>query len=869
MKIKTALAGALLMCGATVVAQHATPDVEMRSAWIATVYRIDWPSSTISSTGNATQIASQKNDLTRMLDSMAVNNMNAANLQIRSRCDAMYKSSYEPWSSDLVSKRGLDPGYDPFEFFVEECHKRGMEAHAWINPYRYESSKGAWNGTPGAYRETHPEWLMDYGSASILNPGLPEVRQRICDIVREICTNYDLDGLLFDDYFYLQGTPMSDDADLYNAYLAEGGTLSQADWRRDNVNQMIADVYRTIKEVKPWVRFGVSPAGLTCTSEDVARKHGVPRCTSGSEYQYNGIFSDPLAWLEQKSLDYISPQIYWGIGYASADYNIICKWWSDRMPAYGRHLFVSHDIASLTASSKAGMNRASGPNVTTFAEYSDEIDLAREYSLDGCPGSIFYSVKFLYKTAPKFAHYLRNTVYTRKALLPPMTWFNVPRQGLVEGMTLAADGTLKWNDVEGMRYAVYANDELLGLSYTNSYAIPADKRAARLEVAIVDRYGNVYNRRTLGADVHTLPAPKLLSPVNGENAEAPFDLQWSAVDGAESYQVEIYDNAAMTTPIGTRRVDGATTVAWSEFNGTPRTGNIWWRVLPMGPNAIGEWSDAASFNLITMAITGPAANATDVSLTPTFTWEGPSRPVTLEIATDEDFNNVVYTAEAPTASHTVAKYALSGYTNYIARIYYRNGDATCISEPVRFTTLAVPVTTPVVARPVAGGTLYADQPISFAPIEGVKLLRVEVSATTAFSSRTSYVSSAVSTTDFTDAHVAGEIKLSSKPLVHGNTYYLRARASFGSADGTVNSEYTEPISFVYSSEDSGVDDVTADLAGLAIEGLTVSVGGNAAIALYNVDGTLAAGGTGRVTAPCGGIYLVRSGAAATKVVLRD
>ena len=216
---------------------------ETRSAWVATVWQLDWPSNVITSTGNESQIKRQKDDLIKMLDSLSVNNMNAVNFQVRSRSDAMYKSSYEPWSTDLVSQRGLDPGWDPLEFCVAECHARGMECHAWVNPYRFESVQHQWDNTPMNYRETHPEWVMDVKEAAILNPGNPEVTKQICDIIAEIVTNYDVDGVLFDDYFYLSGTPASADADLYSAYQSDGGALSLNDWRRDNVNK--------IREVNP------------------------------------------------------------------------------------------------------------------------------------------------------------------------------------------------------------------------------------------------------------------------------------------------------------------------------------------------------------------------------------------------------------------------------------------------------------------------------------------------------------------------------------------------------------------------------------------------------------------------------------------
>ncbi|MGL5894261.1 MAG: glycoside hydrolase family 10 protein, partial [Bacteroidales bacterium] len=160
------------------------PKSEMRATWLATVYSLDWPNTKISNTGNLSQINSQKNSMIRILDSLQRANVNSLCFQVRSRCDAMYKSSYEPWSSDLVATRGLEPGYDPLEFVIQESHKRGIQVHAWLNPYRFESSRDAWLGQVGDYRESNPEWVMIYEDGkSILDPGQPGVKHLIKSIV--------------------------------------------------------------------------------------------------------------------------------------------------------------------------------------------------------------------------------------------------------------------------------------------------------------------------------------------------------------------------------------------------------------------------------------------------------------------------------------------------------------------------------------------------------------------------------------------------------------------------------------------------------------------------------------------------------------
>lgn len=183
------------------------PKREMRATWIATVGGIDWP--------KTTGATSQKTEMLKMLDSIQTLNLNTVFFQVRSRCDAMYKSSYEPWSSDLKISRGTDPGYDPLAFVIEECHKRGLECHAWLNPYRYNKTGDGWTGAnnwPSNYEHTHPEWLLWYPDNVILDPAIPEVRLQITNIVKEITTNYDIDGIIFDDYFYPYGGTSNQDA---------------------------------------------------------------------------------------------------------------------------------------------------------------------------------------------------------------------------------------------------------------------------------------------------------------------------------------------------------------------------------------------------------------------------------------------------------------------------------------------------------------------------------------------------------------------------------------------------------------------------------------------------------------------------------
>ncbi len=308
-----------------------TPKKEVRAFWLSTVWRLTWPKTTvISNTGNAQEIQEQKDELIMLLDSVKAANANTVYFQVRGRCDAMYKSSYEPWSSDLVATRGMDPGYDPLLFAVEEAHKRGIEIHAWFNPYRYESVLHQWDGTPQNYRESHPEWLLDYSDGSILNPAMPEVRDHITAIIQEVVQKLRHRRCCLRRLFLHVGDDRRHGRRVIPAI--QSRQPSRADWRRQNVNKLIAQVYRMIQSEKPYVRFGISPAGVWCTDATIAERYGVTPTPVGSDWAYDDIFCDPMAWIQEHSIDYISPQIYWTIG-SSSDYTLIAEWWSQIVKA--------------------------------------------------------------------------------------------------------------------------------------------------------------------------------------------------------------------------------------------------------------------------------------------------------------------------------------------------------------------------------------------------------------------------------------------------------------------------------------------------------------------------------------------------------
>ena len=799
---------------------------EMRSAWVATVWRLDWPDNVISVTGDESQINRQKASMTLMLDSLSRNNFNAINLQVRSRCDAFYQSSYEPWSSDLVASRGMDPGWDPLAWVVEECHRRGMECHAWVNPYRYETEEGQWTG-PNEYRQVHPDWLLSNGTYVVLNPALPEVKQRIVDVIHEIVANYDVDGILFDDYFYPSGgTSMSADADLYNAYRDAGGSLSQGDWRRENVNDMVRMVYAMIQETKPWVRFGISPAGVAASSSTVAAKYGVEPCP-GSDWQYNQIYSDPLAWISAHNLDYISPQVYWTRGYSAADYAKITPWWYTVVDKFARHCYISHDIATLNSSSSGtplslteqhiAQPQASGPNNTNYEEYVEQIRMNRQCDTQDAPGSIFYSVKYAYRTSPKFGHYLKNTVFNTPALLPVMSHKTGYNPGNPLNVTLSGN-FINWDGYDNVRYTIYAvpteidladfdrqAEYLLGVSYATNYQLPqALLSGYNFAVCVLDRYGNEYTPIFAGIPTEQMDAPVTIFPTAGSSPETPFEFSWNAVEGAAYYILEIADESSFASPLFIRTVN-ATTYSTDEFETFPGNRQLYWRVRACATNHADGISDPVEFSPIQLEITAPENNATEVELTPTIEWNISDRTVGLQIASNDSFaeSAIVYSASASGGSHAVPAGILAGYSTYYVRLQYEKDGEQFFCKPVMFTTKVVIPDVPSFVFPANDGEFRSEDRVIVTPVEGAIQARLEIDTKEACNSRNRYIETFAP--GVWQSAKAGEMKISNKAFEVDKRYYFRVRVSYTSPEGTANTSWSPVISAVYKGEGSGVE----------------------------------------------------------------
>ena len=384
-------------------AQHA-PKRELRGAWVATYSNIDWP--------NKTQTpAQQRTAFITIADHHKATGMNAMYVQVRSQCDALYNSPIDPWSADLTGTQGVAPNplWDPMEFAIAECHKRGIEFHAWLNPYRAVGNTGNLPGFAATHvAKRHPEWLLSQGTLRVLDPGLPEVRDYIISVICDMVRRYDMDGIHFDDYFYPPApapgvTPYNDDA-TFAAY--PRGFTVKADWRRDNVNLLIQRVYDSIKTIKPWVKFGVSPSGIYRNSTNPAI--GTP--TSGLEH-YTTLFADTRKWLQEGWVDYLMPQVYWYMGQPGANYAAVTPWWNNN--SYNRHIYIG------LAGYKVGDTTAGIPWKYP-TQIPDEIRLNR--SLANVYGQSVYNTNSLRSNKLGFRDSLRLNFYKKPALLPAMPW---------------------------------------------------------------------------------------------------------------------------------------------------------------------------------------------------------------------------------------------------------------------------------------------------------------------------------------------------------------------------------------------------------------------------------------------------------------
>lgn len=324
---------ALVLCASSALKAQSTtyPKREFRGAWIQCV--------------NGQYLGKSSEQLRQMLSSqldvLQQAGINAILFQVRAEGDALYNSKYEPWSRYLTGRQGVAPadGWDPLAWMVEQCHNRGMELHAWINPYRAKT-KGTTEMSPEHYCVEHPDRYFQYGGLYIFNPALEANRMYTCMVIEDIITRYDVDGIHMDDYFYPypeNGMELPDRA-FFEA--DPRGFADINDWRRDNVNLLISDIHRLIRSTRPWVKFGISPFGIYRNSPNGENcREG--SATAGTQ-NYDDLYADVMLWQDKGWVDYLMPQIYWNIGTKVADYEVLCHWWNDYCGK--RPLIIGQDV---------------------------------------------------------------------------------------------------------------------------------------------------------------------------------------------------------------------------------------------------------------------------------------------------------------------------------------------------------------------------------------------------------------------------------------------------------------------------------------------------------------------------------------------
>ena len=435
--------------------------------------------------------------------------MNACYLQVRSLCDAMHKSSYEPWSAALTGTRGKDPGYDPLAFAIEEAHKRGLELHIWVNPFRATSS-GTLSSNDQLLQHAG-EWIIKYDNGSfsgqIIDPGYPQARAYVIKVLMEIVNNYDVDGIVMDDYFYPYGSTTTEDAAskaLYkptNVVDVNQDGKTDDDWRRNNVDDCIKVLYDSLQATKPWVRFGMGTFGIWTTQKKAAQAYGLtlPSGITGLD-DYDVQACNPVEWVKDGYVDYINPQLYWSRDYAGQDYDVLCKWWakdvcehfSNQLPDGKKVHFCVSQAAYHAYDGYKGYDDGVG-------EIQDQIDVNRANLSSGYNGSVFYNTTAYCKMYQE----LQASHFNHKALMPAMDWKVTEQLSAPENLHIEGN-TLKWEHPTAERFTVYVypmgldwttaqktGTYLQGMVYGNELALSQipNWQAMTLAVCSYDRFG--------------------------------------------------------------------------------------------------------------------------------------------------------------------------------------------------------------------------------------------------------------------------------------------------------------------------------------------------------------------------------------------
>jgi uncharacterized lipoprotein YddW (UPF0748 family) len=417
-----------LATNSCVPAEPTLPKHEFRATWVATAFNIDWP------TGSSLSPAEQRAEFLALLDQQQAMGMNAVIVQVRGSGDAIYPSELAPWSAYLTGTQGQPPVpyYDPLAFMIEACHARNLEFHAWLNPFRAISHVRFSSVSDQHAARIHPEWTFTYENGSYFDPGLPAVHEHLLAVVMELVNQYDIDGLHFDDYFYPyrkngQEVPDSQTFDQHRRH-----RMDRPAWRRDNIDRFVERVSDSLRQAKPWVKFGISPMGIWRNQ----REDPLGSDSHVDQTAYDALHADVRKWLQMGWIDYVAPQLYWSTEHPRASYDKLLNWWSAN--AAGRHLYVGHAIFKLKTDKHTYWR-----NPSQLPE-----QLALNLHHPQVRGSIFYSANAFRDNPHHVRDWLHDERFRWPALIPAMPWKDsVPAQA-PDSLWIEADNThlrLRWS----------------------------------------------------------------------------------------------------------------------------------------------------------------------------------------------------------------------------------------------------------------------------------------------------------------------------------------------------------------------------------------------------------------------------------------
>ncbi len=431
----------------------------LRGVWITTVQNLDWPSAAAITLANDNErIQACKEELIALLDRAVSMNMNAVFFQVSPEADAFYRSEIVPWSRYLTGTFGKDPGFDPLQFAIEEAHRRNLELHAWFNPYRVSLSTGlntinTLKIEKSVYRE-HPAWIKTASNRYVVDPGIPNAREWVIRRVMEVASNYDVDGVHFDDYFYYESsTSKLNDKKTYETY-NKGQFSNIGDWRRNNTYLLVRELSEQIRKEKPWIKFGISPSGIWGNKSE----HPEGSNTTGSYTNYESCFADTKKWVEEELIDYIAPQVYYTFANTRASYGEVVNWWAGVVSGKAVHLYIGQALYKINDDSDKWFKGANA-----VREFTNQVKMNAVHEM--VSGSILFRAKNLNDEKKQQAiSNFGEEVWDTIALVPVMPWKGgmAPQKPVAGTLTSVPEGIrVTWSDTDSNTayYAVYRFDE--------------------------------------------------------------------------------------------------------------------------------------------------------------------------------------------------------------------------------------------------------------------------------------------------------------------------------------------------------------------------------------------------------------------------